>query len=103
MVGLNKKIAELRAFGTDGEKALIDAFAHEFRFATHLTCFIHVRRNIKDELNKRMIPDPLRTEILDDIFGRRSGSSLFEGLVDCIDISSFEEKFPIVMSNISIL
>ncbi len=45
-----------------------------------------------------MIPDPLRKEILDDIFGRKSGSSLFEGLVDCIDQNSFEEKLPIMMN-----
>ena len=79
------------------EKALIDAFSHEFRFASHLTCFIHVKRNIKEELKKRMIPDSVQSEILDDIFGRRSGSSLFEGLVDCIDVSSFEEKLPLTM------
>ena len=98
MVGLKKDIEKLRAFGTDGEKALIDAFSHEFRFAIHLSCFIHVRRNIKDELARQMIPDSLRNEILDDIFGRRSGSSLFEGLVDSIDQGSFEEKLCMLMA-----
>ncbi len=57
MIGLKKELENIHAFGTDGEKALINAFSHEFRFAVHLTCFIHVRRNIKDELSKRAIPD----------------------------------------------
>jgi len=39
MIGLNKNLEGLRVFGTDGEKALIDAFLHEFKFAVHLTCF----------------------------------------------------------------
>lgn len=51
MVGLRRDIENLRVFGTDGEKALIDAFSHEFRLAIHLTCSIHVRRNVKDQLN----------------------------------------------------
>lgn len=42
----------MRATGTDGEQPLIDAFLHEFGFALHLTCFIHVRRNIKDKLSE---------------------------------------------------
>ena len=53
MIGLEKNPASLRAFGTDGEKALSDDFfLPEFNFAQQLTCFIHVRRNIKEELTK---------------------------------------------------
>ena len=44
MISLNRNLEGLRAFGTDGEKALKDAFAHEFKCAVNLTCFIHVRR-----------------------------------------------------------
>ena len=56
MIGLKKELEHLQAFGTDGEKPF-DAFSHEFRFAVHLTCFIHVRQNVKDELVKRNVPD----------------------------------------------
>jgi len=31
LVGLKKELDHLHAFGTDGEKALFDAFSHEFR------------------------------------------------------------------------
>jgi len=82
MIGLNKNLEGLRVFGTDGEKALIDAFLHEFKFAVHLTCFNHVRRNIKEELQKLLIPDELKSEILNDIFGRQIGSTMLTGLVD---------------------
>ena len=82
MVVLKREIENLRVFGTDGEKALIDAFAHEFRLALHLTCSNHVRRNIKDKLNKQAIPDSVSKEILNDIFGSKFGNVLFEGLVD---------------------
>ena len=85
LVGLNKDLKNIRAFGTDNEKALIDAFTHEFQYAVHVTCFIHVRKNIKDQLAKHSISDEVRSEILDDIFGKRVGSTLLEGLVDSED------------------
>lgn len=97
MIGLRKELEHLRAFGTDGEKALCDAFSHEFRFAVHLTCFIHVRRNVKDELLRRMIPDALRSEILDDLFGKKVGSTQLEGLVDCADEGAFDEKLRLLV------
>jgi len=33
LIGLRKELQGLHAFGTDGEKALGDAFAHKFHFA----------------------------------------------------------------------
>ena len=36
LVGLRRDLEKLQAFGTDGEKALINAFSHEFGFAIHL-------------------------------------------------------------------
>lgn len=37
MIAENRNLIGLRAFGTDGEKPLIDGFLHEFNFAVHLT------------------------------------------------------------------
>ena len=68
-----------------GEQALIDAFKHEFGFAQHMTCFVHVRRNVKDKLRDCCIPMQLSTDILDDIFGKKVGSVYIEGLVDAQD------------------
>jgi len=36
---------------TDGEQPLINAFSNEFGFSQHLTCFIHVQKNIKEKLS----------------------------------------------------
>lgn len=89
LIGLRPVLQGLRAFGTDGEKALFDAFTHDFRYAIRLTCFIHFRQNIKRKLQEFNYPESEIKEILDDIFGCRQGSTLSEGLVD----SSSEEEF----------
>lgn len=44
-----------------------------------------------------VIPDSVHKEILDDIFGGRVGNTLLEGLVDCADESSSDEKLPACM------
>ena len=80
VIGQCSQLEAVRVIGTDGEKALIDAFKHEFGFAQHLTCFIHVRRNIKNKLHERNIPSQLSIEILDDIFGKTVGATHVEGL-----------------------
>lgn len=56
IIGQCRKLEAVHAFGTDGEKALADAFSHEFRYAQHLTCFIHFRRNVKDKLHDSKMP-----------------------------------------------
>ena len=63
----NRRLAALCCFGTDGEKPLIDAFQHEFKSAIHLTCFNHVRRNIKDKLRELMVPDEVQVEVLNSL------------------------------------
>lgn len=78
----NRALSELCCFGTDGEKPLIDAFQSEFQFASHLTCFNHVRRNIKDKLNEVKASDDVKAEVLSDIFGKKAGSVHLTGLVD---------------------
>ena len=82
----------VRAFGTDGEKALADGFTHEFRYALHLTCFIHFRRNIKQQLQERDFPSHAISEIIDDVMGCQKGSVFCEGLVDCSSHDEFQQK-----------
>ena len=101
LVGLSRKLEGIRAFGTDGEEALSDAFKHEFGFAQCLTCFIHVRRNLKDKLAECKlaecnIPVDLSQKILDDVFGKKLGSVFVEGIVDASDDSDFQNKLDAV-------
>ena len=48
---LSRELEGVRGFGTDGGEALSDAFKHEFGFTKRLTCFVHVRSNLKDKTN----------------------------------------------------
>ena len=74
LVGLRRDLEKLQAFGTDGKKALIDAFSHEFGFAIYLLCAIHLRRNVKQHMQSCNFPDEHRRQTLDDIFGAKRGS-----------------------------
>ena len=57
-----------------------------------MTCFNHVRRNIKDKLHDLGIDKAIQAEVLDDIFSRRVGSTLLTGLVDSNSLDMYEEK-----------
>ena len=92
LVGLSQQLEGVRAFGTDGEEALGDAFAHEFRFSQRLTCFIHVRRNLKEKLVECNVPVDLSQRILDDVFGKTLGSVFVEGIVDASSDQDFQNK-----------
>ena len=96
LIGLRPELQGLRAFGTDGEKSLVDAFAHEFRYAIHLTCFIHFRQNIKRKLHELQYPESTSKEILDDVFGCKQGSTFSEGLVDSNSDEEFNEKLSLL-------
>ena len=92
IIGQCSQLEFVRAIGTDGEKALIDAFKHEFGFAQHFTCFIHVRRNVKSKLHECDIPSQPSIEILDDFFGKTVGTTRVQGLVDACSEMDFQEK-----------
>ena len=76
LIGFSKKLRNLRAFGTDGQEALIDAFGYSFPSAMQLRCFI------SEKLKEYGIPAAVAEEFVDDIFGKRIGSTFNEGLVD---------------------
>ena len=82
IIGQQPALERVRVIGTDGEKPLINAFKHEFGFSQHLTCFIHVRRNVKEKVREYNIADELSVEIVDDIFGKKLGAVYIERLVD---------------------
>ena len=93
LVGLLWRLPSVRAFGSDGEQALADAFGHEFAFSQWLISFIHMRRNVKKKCSEFNFPPKVSQKILDDIFGAKLGSVLVEGLVDAFDNTDFQNKF----------
>lgn len=96
MVGLCPLLGSLRAFGTDGEKALGDAFAVQFRDASHLLCFLHVKERISAKIRDLGIGSECAKLFLNDIFGQQQGTHLFCGLVDCESSEEFDEKLELL-------
>ena len=47
-----KKLQDVQAFGTDGDPALIEALSHNFNSEKQLRCFIHLKRNIAENLKE---------------------------------------------------
>ena len=92
MICFEKKLKEVLAFGTDGDQALIEAFAHNFPFAKQLRCFIHMKKNISTKLKDNGIPPSVSQEFVSDIFGKRSGGTYEEGLVDSADPTDFDSR-----------
>ena len=62
IVGECRALQSLRAFGTDGEKALSDAMKYAFPHAIHLMCFRHCRSNITAKLSVWSPTLPLPTD-----------------------------------------
>ncbi len=89
LIGLKRELQGVRAFGTDGEEELVKALSHEFSFGLHLSCFIHMKRNIKHELSERGLS---ASSIMKDIFGRQVDSVREDGLVDSSSGEEFREK-----------
>lgn len=50
LVGYNKMLQNVLAFGTDGDSNLTEALGHSFPFALQLCCFLHFKRNIQEKL-----------------------------------------------------
>ena len=96
LIGLQPELRAIQASGTDGEKALADAFGHKYQYASRLSCFIHCRRNIKQQLRDRHFPDAAIKSVLEDIFGVQQDEIFAEGLVDCTSDSEFSEKLQVL-------
>ena len=83
ILGLCPNLRGLVAFGTDGEKAIGEAFQMQFSEAKHLLCFIHVKDRLKSKLRDLGICGDVAKSFLTDIFGYQQGDHKFCGLVDC--------------------
>ena len=96
LIGLKRDLEKLKAFGTDGEAALVDAFSHEFGFALHLSCAIHLRRNIKQQLHSQHFPEEHIKTTLEEIFGASKGLVHLDGLIDCKSCEEFDNKLALL-------
>ena len=81
----NRQIKRIKAFGTDGDQALIEAFSRNFSEAKQLRCFIHLKQNISGKLKDTGMPPSVCQEFISDIFGNAMTE---EGLVDSSSIAA---------------
>ena len=87
---MRRELVDVKSFGTDGESALISAFQHSFPSSIHLTCSIHMRRNVRAKLTDLRISEGTKQLVLDDLFGKKVGSHYIEGLVDVKSDDSYD-------------
>ena len=88
MLRLKPELANLRAFGTDGEKKLFEAISTCFNKADHLLCWIQVKDNISQKLESLCIETP--NEYICEIFGKTSGTTKVKRLLDVTSEDQFE-------------
>eukprot|EP00794_Sanderia_malayensis_P006742 gene6742-7502_t len=89
----NPALDAILACGTDGEKALIDCFRRNFRYAVFLRCFLHFKDNVERELKKRGKTSKNKKLIIQNIFGRQDGATKYHGLADCDTEREVSKKF----------
>jgi len=96
LISEKPELEGILACGTDGEKALIDGFKRNLRFAMFLRCFPHFKDNIKRELTSRGLDEKVRKQFVQEIFGKQEGNVKFYGLVDCNSEDEFETKLEVL-------
>lgn len=69
LIGLKHTLANIRAVGTDSERALIAAISQQFRGALQLRCFRHIQADIERHLHEKKYPSSVIKQYIQDIFG----------------------------------
>ena len=90
LLRLEPRLSSLKAYGTDGEMAIMNALEACFPTAISLRCFIHVQDNILECLKGSSVA--VKKAITRDIFGQQVGDVYQQGLVDAISETEFDEK-----------
>jgi len=94
---LEPKLSAIRAVGTDGDKALVNALIVVFpEGLIHLRCFFHMKDNIHRKLTEMAIPESNREVIVKDIFGVQQGTVYMKGLLDAVDVHEFDSKLSLL-------
>ena len=79
----------LRAFGRDGENAILEAHTMEFPYSVGFRDSVHIRRNIEEYVKTdEKLSDSFFREVCKDIFGDRQT----EGLYHCLTRTEFDNN-----------
>ena len=93
LVGCRRELRKILSFGSDGDKALVETFTHNFPNAIQLRCFIHFKRNVQEKLKEYGFAASVTSEFTADIFGKCVGNTIYAGLVDSASLGEFDERF----------
>ena len=89
LVNLKPELYNVKAVGTDGERALYIAMSDTFLNAVRLRCFHRSYENILSKLRNLHISDNASEEIINDIFGKITSG---EHQLDAEDNDDFDVK-----------
>lgn len=56
LIGMEKELKNILAFGTDRDKAIVEALSHNFLFALQLRRALHFRKNVEQKLKELGLP-----------------------------------------------
>ena len=90
MTRLCPDIQNVRAVGTDRDRALFNGFLQQFPRAIHVLCKKHMEDDIQRKLTHLGITGNYKIDFIKDIFG--SAAEHQSGMVDCTDASEFRQK-----------
>ena len=88
---LEPTLKNLLAFGTDEEKALIDAFESNFDSAVHVLCTRHLRNTFKTHFRRLGVSETIQQQMLNDVFGNTWDGVQQKGLIDATTEAQFNE------------
>ena len=76
LIGKKSSLRDLKAYGSDGEVALLNALVAALPDSIGLRCFNHMRDNIEDQLlNKLKVQSEVKSKIIQAIFGHIIGDT----------------------------
>ena len=90
LIRINPLLRDIRAVGTDGDEALMNASLICFQDATQLLCTDHKKRNIEKKLSEMAARPAARRHIMADIFGKKTDFTHERGLIDCKSDTDFD-------------
>jgi hypothetical protein len=86
-------VKELKAFGTDGDPNMYNAFSCVFHNSLHLLCELHIKDNITKKMSDCNIDKSNQQKIMNKLFGFQINGDQIDGLVQTKSDDEFDQVF----------
>ena len=87
LIRLRPSYTSLKAFETDGELNVYNAFKGCFNKAQQFLCWIHTKENIENKLSELQVKD--KNVYMEEVLGKTSANIKIKGLLDCFEDNEF--------------